>query len=172
MFVPLTCYPRFRSVRNLIDESGEILNSYSYDPFGKLLYKTERVRNIFQYLGSLGIVKEDELLDMYSMRDRVYDASHGRFISIDPLGKPITVVRCFQITTITLIGLVGRSTNFYVYAQNSPLNVKDPSGKILPLAPLIAPLLLRSALGAVESVAFDVALSSAEGKLPTVKGIV
>ena len=69
-------------------------------------------------------------------------------------------------------GLLGRSTNFYVYAQNSPLNVKDPSGKILPLVPLVAPLLLRSALGAVESVAFDVAFSLAEGKLPTVKGIV
>ena len=57
-----------------------------------------------------------------------------------------------------------------MYAQNSPLNVKDPSGRILPLVPLVAPLLLRSSLGAVESVAFDVALSLAEGKLPTVKG--
>ena len=61
-------------------------------------------------------------------------------------------------------------TNFYVYAQNSPMNVKDPSGKILPLAPLVASLLVRSALGAVESIAFDVAFSLAEGKLPTING--
>ena len=57
-----------------------------YDPFGKVLQKTEQVHNIYQYLGSLGIVKHSELSDMYSMGDRVYDASHGRFISFDPLG--------------------------------------------------------------------------------------
>ena len=68
------------------------------------------------------------------------------------------------------IGLIGQSTNFYVYAQNSPLNVKDPTGKILPLAPLVVPLLIRSTLGAAESVVFDVGLSLLEGKLPTVKG--
>ena len=66
--------------------------------------------------------------------------------------------------------MAGRSTNFYVYAQNSPINVKDPSGRILPLVPLVAPLLVRSALGAAESVVFDVAFSLAEGKVPTVKG--
>ena len=77
----------YRSVRSVIDESGYVLNSYDYDPFGKLLQRTERVHNIFKYLGSLGIIKHEELMDMYSMRDRVYDASHGRFISIDPLGK-------------------------------------------------------------------------------------
>ena len=70
------------------------------------------------------------------------------------------------------LGLVGGSTNFYSYAQNSPLNLKDPSGQILPLLTLVAPLLIRSGLGAVESVAFDVGLSLAEGKLPTLKGII
>lgn len=70
-------------MRTVIDENGYVLNSYDYDP----LQRTERVHNIFQFLGSLGIIKHEELMDMYSMRDRVYDASHGRFISIDPLGK-------------------------------------------------------------------------------------
>jgi hypothetical protein len=50
------------------------------------------------------------------------------------------------------------------------LNVKDPSGNILPLAPLVASLLVRSALGAAESIAFDVAFSLVEGKLPTING--
>lgn len=67
-------------------------------------------------------------------------------------------------------GLLGRSTNFYAYAQNSPLSIKDPSGRILPAIPLIAPLLIRSTLGAVESVVFDAVFSVAEGKLPTVNG--
>ena len=80
--ITITC----RSVRNVIDQNGDILNSYMYDPFGRVLQKSEQVRNIYQYLGGLGIVKHSELSDMYSMRDRVYDASHGRFISVDPLG--------------------------------------------------------------------------------------
>ena len=105
------------------------------------------------------------------MRDRVYDANHGRFISVDPLGKlrcpcQVNHFKFFVYTT----GFIGRSTNFYTYAQNSPLNVKDPSGKILPLAPLVASLLVRSALGAAESIAIDVAFSLAEGKLPTING--
>ena len=92
-----------RSVRILVDQNGEILNSYSYDPFGKLLHKTERIHNIFQYLGSLGIIKEDELMDMYSMRDRVYDASHGRFVSVDPLGKSVTDMMCIKSLYIHII---------------------------------------------------------------------
>ena len=75
-----------RSIKKIIDKDGNTLNSYKYDPFGILLQKSEQVHNIFQYRGSLGIVKHSELQDMYSMRDRVYDARLGRFISIDPLG--------------------------------------------------------------------------------------
>ena len=48
--------------------------------------------------------------------------------------------------------------------------MKDPSGNILPLAPLVASLLVRSSLGAAESIVFDVAFSLAEGKLPTING--
>ena len=73
-------------MRSVVDESGQVLNFYEYDPFGKIIQRTETVHNIFQYLGSLGITTHDELMDMYSMRDRIYDASHGRFISVDPLG--------------------------------------------------------------------------------------
>ena len=68
------------------DQNERVLNSYSYDPFGKLLQKSEQVRNIFQYVGKLGIIRLDELTDLYSMRARVYDAAHGRFISLDSLG--------------------------------------------------------------------------------------
>ena len=75
-----------RSIRKIRNEIGEVVNTYDYDPFGKLLQKTEQIHNNFQYLGSLGIFRHDELVDMYCMRDRIYDASHGRFISVDPLG--------------------------------------------------------------------------------------
>lgn len=47
-------------------------------------------------MGSLGVIADEELLVvmaneelhyMYMMRDRHYDAQHGRFISMDPVGK-------------------------------------------------------------------------------------
>ena len=67
--------------------------------------------------------------------------------------------------------MAGRSTNFYAYAQNAPINVKDPSGKILPLVAILLPLLGRSALGAAESVAFEVAIRYiSDGELPGFKG--
>lgn len=74
-------------MRSIIDENGHHLNYYKYDPFGKITLRDETVHNIFQYLGSLGIMKLDEFMNLYYMRDRVYDASHGCFISTDPLGE-------------------------------------------------------------------------------------
>ena len=71
------------------------------------------------------------------------------------------------------LGLVGGSTNFYAYAQNSPLMLKNPSGQILRLPQLpvlLTSLLTRSASDAVESVAFDIASSIAEGKSQTLNG--
>ena len=70
-----------------------------------------------------------------------------------------------------IVEMSGRSTNFYAYVQNSPLNIKDPSGKLAPLAVLIVPLLIRSGIGAAESAAFEVAFSLAtDGEFPSWKG--
>lgn len=44
--------------------------------------------------------------------------------------------------------MAGKSTNFYVYAYNSPMLIKDPTGRIVPLV-----LLGKAAIGAVGSVA-------------------
>ena len=84
-------------MRSVFDENGHRLNYYKYDPFGKITLRDETVHNIFQYLGSLGIVKLDEFMDLYYMRDRVYDASHGRFISTDPLGELIHCPALFVV---------------------------------------------------------------------------
>ena len=79
----------YRSVRTISSETGEILNSYEYDPFGRVVQRSERIHNNLQFLGRLGIFRHDELIDMYCMRERVYDAKHGRFISVDPMGMSI-----------------------------------------------------------------------------------
>ena len=76
----------FRSVVGVMDFDGSIQNTYQYDPFGKLFSKSERIRNIFQYVGRYGVVRDHDIQNLYMMRARHYDAEHGRFISLDPIG--------------------------------------------------------------------------------------
>lgn len=71
-----------------MDEQGVSQNSYMYDPFGKLVQQSEKVRNIFKYIGRFGVIHDEELSNVYKMRVRHYDAGHGRFISLDPIGEP------------------------------------------------------------------------------------
>ena len=69
-----------------MDASGQIQNSYQYDPFGKVIQQSERLRNFYKYIGRLGVISDEELQHIFMMRDRHYDAQHGRFISMDPIG--------------------------------------------------------------------------------------
>ena len=69
-----------------MDDEGNTLNRYKYDPFGKILQQSEESRNIFKYAGRFGVICDEELQHVYMMRARHYDAKHGRFISPDPLG--------------------------------------------------------------------------------------
>ena len=73
----------------MLDSNGGVLNSYKYDVFGKMTYRSERIRNIFKYGGLLGVIHDEELVDIYMMRARHYDAQHGRFISMDPSGNSL-----------------------------------------------------------------------------------
>ena len=75
-----------RSVVSVANSEGETENSYAYNPFGKVLHQTERVRNIYLYIGKLGVICDEELENMFMMRARHYDAQHGRYISLDPAG--------------------------------------------------------------------------------------
>ena len=72
---------------NVVDSGGLIQNSYQYDPFGKMIQHTEQIRNIYKYVGSQGVISDEELQNIFMMRDRHYDAEHGRFISMDPIGS-------------------------------------------------------------------------------------
>ena len=75
-----------RSVLSILNSEGDTENSYAYNPFGKVLYQSERVRNIYLYIGKFGVIHAKELQNMFMMRARHYDAQHGRYISLDPAG--------------------------------------------------------------------------------------
>jgi RHS repeat-associated protein len=88
----------------LADATGNIVTSYTYDPFGRTTVSGAGSANVFQFTG-----RENDG-NLYYYRARYYNPSIGRFVSPDP------------------IGLVGGDANLYGYVHNSPVNATDPSG--------------------------------------------
>jgi RHS repeat-associated protein len=93
------------SVTSLSNPSGALVNTYSYDSFGKLASSTGTVANRFQYTGR----EFDPETGAYHYRARYIDPSTGKFFSEDP-------VRFFE------------GPNFYRYVDNNPLNLTDVTG--------------------------------------------
>ncbi|MCE3202638.1 RHS repeat domain-containing protein [Paenibacillus sonchi] len=96
-------------VTQIVDTSGKIVNSYTYDEWGNILNQTEEISNPFKYTGEM----YDEETGLYYLRARYYDPSIGRFLNED-----------------TYEGKIDNplSLNLYTYVENNPLNFTDPSG--------------------------------------------
>ncbi|MBP6940668.1 MAG: RHS repeat-associated core domain-containing protein [Syntrophorhabdaceae bacterium] len=86
-----------------------MVNTYAYDPFGKITDRQEQVGQPFTFVGQYGVMTEPN--GFYYMRARYYDPQVGRFISEDP------------------IGLDGGDVNLYAYAGNNPIMLIDPWGR-------------------------------------------
>jgi choice-of-anchor C domain-containing protein len=90
------------SVCDLIDNSGNIINHYAYDSFGRLLFQSDQsVTNDLLYTGR----ESNQELDMLYYRARNYYPRIGRFGQEDPI-EPFN----------------------YEYVDNNPLFYIDPSG--------------------------------------------
>jgi RHS repeat-associated protein len=98
------------SVLKVVDSSGTVKNSYSYDPYGISLNKSETVTNPWQYASGY----YDATTGLYKFGTRYYDAQLGRWTQKDPVGGSV--------------GKIG-SGNPYVYADNVPNMQTDPSGR-------------------------------------------
>jgi RHS repeat-associated protein len=92
------------STLGLLDSTGNIQTSYSYDPFGLTSATGQAASNIFQFTG-----RENDGNGLYNYRARYYNARLGRFISEDPLG-------------------VSRGANSYAYVGDNPASWIDPYG--------------------------------------------
>jgi RHS repeat-associated protein len=112
----------------LTDISGAVVETYSYNAFGGSLNADQFALTNFQYAGE----QFDAETGLIYLRARYYDSSLGRFISRDPvyLGN--------QSET--------QSYNPFIYVQNDPVNLVDPTGEV----PFVAWLLV-----AVGPVIFD-----------------
>jgi RHS repeat-associated protein len=98
------------NVQQIINASGTVANSYSYEPFGGAIRATESMPSSFKFGGQAGVMSERSGLNF--MRKRFYDAHSGRFASEDPLG------------------LSGQDPNLYRYVLNSPTILIDPTGAL------------------------------------------
>ena len=109
-------------VTNLVDGTGLVLNSYTYDAFGDTLTYAETIANRFRYAGE----QFDKVTGQYYLRARHYQPSIGRFVQED-----------------TYRGEIGnpQSLNLYAYVTNNPVamgrvstleyKIKTSSGKCI-----------------------------------------
>ncbi|WP_135555930.1 RHS repeat-associated core domain-containing protein [Paenibacillus cymbidii] len=97
-------------VVKITDKNGNILNTYEYDIWGKVISESEVMENPYKYACE---VQDNESSYIY-LRARYYDPDTGRFISED-----------------TYEGKIENplSLNLYTYGYNNPLRYFDPTGK-------------------------------------------
>jgi RHS repeat-associated protein len=123
---------RLGTVDTLTDAVGNVVDTRTYDSFGKLLNQSDPTVS-FRY-GYTGREEDKESgLDYY--RARYYDPNVGRFISVDP------------------IGFDAGDTNLYRYVGNNSTNATDPSGNFVFVPILLGAIALGGAFGAGYAVA-------------------
>jgi RHS repeat-associated protein len=97
------------TVRDLVDETGNLLNHFTYDSFGNLTSQTNTTW-LARYLFTGR--EWDEAIGFYYYRARYYDAESGRFVGEDPLK------------------FKSGDFNTYRYVFNNPIHFIDPSGQL------------------------------------------
>jgi RHS repeat-associated protein len=97
------------SIRTLVDNSGNVTDTYHYDAFGNLLNRTGTTPNTYQYTSQ----QFDASTGLYDLRARFYDPTQGRFLSRD---------------TVNIDIQNPAELNPYGYTANNPINAFDPSG--------------------------------------------
>ena len=99
-------------VMKLVDASGNVVASYEYDPYGKVLSATGPMAdaNPLRYRGYV----YDQETGFYYLQSRYYDPTIGRFLNADGYAS-------------TGQGIIGHNT--YTYCLNNPINNFDSLGE-------------------------------------------
>ncbi|MBI3755911.1 MAG: hypothetical protein HY265_07110 [Deltaproteobacteria bacterium] len=118
------------SIVALTDSNGKTQQTYEYDSFGNLKDQKNKIKQPYTYTGR----EWDKEIGAYFNRARYYDPKIGRFLSFDPIlhpGNGAPAKSCSQ--TISYPSFEGLKTNPqkfnpFVYVQNRPTVLTDPSG--------------------------------------------
>ena len=104
-------YNTHGDVVGLVNESGTVVNTYEYTPWGEIRSESETIDNPIKYAGEY----YDDELDMIYLRARYYNPQIGRFTSLDieegEIASPLDM-------------------NRYVYCRNNPIKYVDPTGML------------------------------------------
>jgi RHS repeat-associated protein len=93
------------SVRDVLDETGRVRESFDYDPYGKLMNRPQTAPE-FGYAG----MRHHAPSGLYLTKYRAYDPQTGRWLSRDPIGEEGGV-------------------NLYGYVGGNPVLYIDPDGQ-------------------------------------------
>jgi RHS repeat-associated protein len=104
------------SVQAITDETGALVETYRYDPYGKQVVMTgagpvgsaSTIGNPYMYTGQ----RADGETGLFYYKNRYYSAVEGRFVGRDPVG--------YEGST---------SGNLYEYARGAPTVCGDPTGE-------------------------------------------
>lgn len=109
-------------VMRIVDASQNIVTSYDYDPYGKVISATGTLANInpLRYRGYV----YDQETGFYYLQSRYYDPAIGRFINADSYAS-------------TGQGIIGH--NMFTYCSNNPMVYSDFTGHSL-LSSLVFPV--------------------------------
>ncbi|MFT3951682.1 MAG: RHS repeat-associated core domain-containing protein [Oscillospiraceae bacterium] len=102
-------YDGHGSVRALVDETGAVTDTYTYDAFGNLTASTGDTENSYLYCGE----QYDANTGFYYLRARYMNPSTGTFISMDT----------YQGSMFDPVSL-----HKYLYANANPVMYCDPTG--------------------------------------------
>jgi RHS repeat-associated protein len=103
-------YDELGSTRLLTDSSGNVTDTYSYDPWGNITSHIGSTNdNPYLYIGALGYYThyQDSEFGLLHLGFRFYDPKIGRFTQQDPIGDGL---------------------NWYEYVEGNPLAWADPYG--------------------------------------------
>jgi len=122
------------STRLLLDSSGVISNTLTFDAYGNLIASNATPQTATLYTGE----RFDADLEQYYLRNRYYNPTIGRFGAPDQLdGSPTDPLALHK----------------YAYVQNNPVNNTDPSGNetliSMSIATTIATTIERMYVGTV-----------------------
>ncbi|MBI4744359.1 MAG: hypothetical protein HY776_06030 [Actinobacteria bacterium] len=104
-------YNAHGDVVSLTNSAGQVVNTYEYDPWGKILSANETIENPYRYAG----YRYDSETGLYYLQNRYYKPDIARFITKDKYPSNVKNPQ---------------SLNPYVYTNDNPTNFVDPSGEL------------------------------------------
>ena len=121
-------YNAHGDVVGLVNDTGTVLNTYEYTPWGEIRNETETIDNPIKYAGEY----YDDELGMYYLRARYYNPQIKRFTSYDieegEISSPLDM-------------------NRYVYCRNNPVKYVDPTGESVVLTCIILGAVVGAVIG-------------------------